>query len=86
MCSILPTELCVKIHNFAHELFDYFLAGGAVLAACQFCNCLCDCANRLIGLNGAWLTGCCWVLSEKLVEELDNHTVKARSVFVRLLF
>ena len=86
MGSILPTKLCVIIHNFAHQFFDDLLADGTVLAACQLCNRFCNCANRFIGINDLWLTRRCGILSEKVVDQFDHHTMKARSVFVRLLF
>jgi hypothetical protein len=57
-CSGVSTKLCVIIHNFAHQLFNQLLADRTILTAGQFCHCLCNRCNHLIGIDRVWLAGC----------------------------
>ena len=49
---LFAAKLCIVVHNLAHQLLNHLLADDAILLARQFCDCLRDRINDVIGFIG----------------------------------
>jgi hypothetical protein len=67
-----------------HQFFDKLLPDHAILLARQFCDCLRDRINDVIGFIGIDFVrrGCCWIFGEKIVDQLDDHAMEAGAFFI----
>ena len=77
-------KLGVVAHNLAHQLPNHLLPDDPTLLARQFCDCLRDRINDIIGFIGIDLVrpGCCRIFGKEVVDQFDHHTMEAGSFLV----
>jgi hypothetical protein len=83
--SRLLAELRVVVHYLPHQLLNHLLPDEPILLARQFCACLRDGVDHLVGFVGINFVrrGACRIFGAEIVDQFDHHAVEAGSFFVR---
>jgi hypothetical protein len=81
---LFTAKLGVVVHYLSHQPLNHMLADDPILLACWFCDFLCDRVDDFIGFSGIDFVSrsCGGIFGEEVVDQFDDHAVKAGAFLV----
>jgi hypothetical protein len=83
--DVVLAKFGVIIHDFMHQLFNYFLTDLGVLATRQFRHGLGNRVYHFVRIDRIRLASRCRMPSKEIIDQLDNQAMQARSILVFIL-